>query len=98
MNANSQTLSHPDDWRAETLLRLDTSVLYTTLKARGQNDPGAAAAIPLVQEIASQACQRTKLIVRQMGEFTLHDSDHLFRVLHLMARLLPTDTIQQLSS
>lgn len=98
MNEKSKTLSHPDDWQAETLLRLDTSVLYTALKAKSPSDPAAVAALLLVQDAASYATQRTKTILRHMGEFTLHDSDHLFRVVHLMARLLPENVIQRLSA
>ena len=33
-----------------------------------------------------------------MGEFTLHDGDHLFRVLNLMEKLLTEQTIKNLSS
>jgi hypothetical protein len=33
-----------------------------------------------------------------MGEFTLHDGDHLFRVLHLMEKLLTEQIIKSLSS
>ena len=51
-----------------------------------------------VHEAAYYTAQRTKTIIRHMGEFTLHDSDHVFRVVHLMARLLPSDTIGKLSA
>lgn len=32
-----------------------------------------------------------------MGEFTLHDSSHQFRVLYLMEKLVPESTIKNLS-
>lgn len=33
-----------------------------------------------------------------MGEFTLHDGDHLFRVLHLMEHLIPEDQIEKFTT
>ncbi|RUA29133.1 MAG: metal-dependent phosphohydrolase, partial [Bacteroidetes bacterium] len=85
-----------DDYKEEFLLRLKKSELYKALKKNCSDKD--ANVIPLVEDCTSYAFQRTKTIVRHMGEFTLHDGDHLFRVLNLMERLIPTETIDELTS
>ncbi|HEY4261153.1 MAG TPA: hypothetical protein VGM98_13395, partial [Schlesneria sp.] len=87
-----------DDWRADTQSRLEKNSLYIRLKQLSETDSAASATVSLVQEAAHYACNRTKTIVRHMGEFTLHDADHLFRVLHLIERLVPNGVIDQLSA
>jgi hypothetical protein len=85
-----------DDYKEEFLPRLKKSALYIALENKcSEKDPDV---ITLVQNTTSYAFQRTKTIIRHMGEFTLHDGDHLFRVLHLMERLIPEETIKKLSS
>lgn len=78
-----------DDWKAETKQGLERSGVYQALKAKCQHDSAGSHVIALVDEATYYAFQRTKTIVRHMGEFTLHDGDHLFRVLSLMERLIP---------
>jgi hypothetical protein len=86
-----------DDWKAETQLRLNSSLIYTTLQSKCNDDKTIGAQVlSLVNEAVSWAYQRTKTIVRHMGEFTLHDGDHLFRVLNLMERLLSEHNIKKL--
>lgn len=85
-----------DDYKDEYLLRLKKSELYNALKENCSDKD--ANVIPLVEDCTSYAFQRTKTIVRHMGEFTLHDGDHLFRVLNLMERLIPKETIDELTS
>lgn len=86
-----------DDWRAETQTRLPKSALYRSLKAKCERDPAGAQVLTLVDEATFFAFQKTKLILMHMGEFTLHDGDHLFRVLLLMEKLLSTEQIAKLS-
>ncbi|WP_116772262.1 HD domain-containing protein [Maribacter litoralis] len=85
-----------DDYKDEFLLRLKKSALYKALVNKCSEKDSDV--ITLVQNTTSYAFQRTKTIIRHMGEFTLHDGDHLFRVLHLMERLIPEETIIKLSS
>jgi molecular chaperone HtpG len=87
-----------DDWRAETLTRLPQSNLYQKLRALGATDPAASQALELVHDATFYAFQKTKAILRHMGEFTLHDGDHLFRVLLLMDRLLSKDQVEELTA
>ncbi|WP_203296425.1 HD domain-containing protein [Luteirhabdus pelagi] len=85
-----------DDYKDEFLPRLHKSELFRVLNKKCSDKDTAA--ISLVEDCASYAFQRTKTIVRHMGEFTLHDGDHLFRVLNLMERLVPKESINELTS
>ncbi len=84
-----------DDHKEEFLPRLKNSLLYRTLVVK--SDDKDREVIILVEKLISYSIQRTKTIVRHMGEFTLHDADHLFRVLFLMEKLLPQNVIENLS-
>lgn len=86
-----------DDWRAETQSRLEQSKFFITLKDKCSKDSCGNQVLTLVDDATFYAFQRTKTILRHMGEFTLHDGDHLFRVLALMERLLTSDQIEELS-
>lgn len=85
-----------DDYKDEFLLRLQKSLIYETLKAKCLEKDNEV--ITLIDSAVSYAFQRTKTIIKHMGEFTLHDGDHLFRVLNLMEKLLSEKTIKNLSS
>lgn len=85
-----------DDYKDEILPRLVKSNIYSTLKSNCKEKDNEV--IALVDEAVKYAYDRTKTIIRHMGEFTLHDSDHLFRVLYLMETLLTEKNICKLSS
>jgi hypothetical protein len=85
-----------DDYKDEYLLRLQKSLIYETLKAKCNDKDAEVTA--LVESAVLYAFHRTKTIIKHMGEFTLHDGDHLFRVLNLMEKLLTEQTIKNLST
>ncbi len=85
-----------DDYKDEFLLRLQKSLIYDTLKTKCYDKDTEV--MTLVDSAVSYAFQRTKTVIKHMGEFTLHDGDHLFRVLHLMEKLLTEQSIKNLSS
>ncbi len=87
----------PDDWRAGTQLRLEKSLLFTQLKSKCEPDPSGPHILALIDDAVNYCTQRTKLVVRHLKEYTLHDEDHLFRVLTLMERLIPKETLDELS-
>ncbi len=89
-------MSH-DDWRAETQTRLPKSAIYLTLQEKCKDDAAGHQVLELVDEATIYAYQKTKTILMHMGEFTLHDGDHLFRVLMLMEKLLSPEQINELS-
>jgi hypothetical protein len=86
-----------DDWKAEIKTRLPKSKLYSFLQEKCKNDPAGTQVLALVDDATYYAYQRTKTIVRHMGEYTLHDGDHLFRVLSLMERLLSDEQLDVLN-
>ncbi|MFT6914736.1 MAG: molecular chaperone HtpG [Motiliproteus sp.] len=89
-------MSH-DDWREETQGRLAKSAIYLELQKKCKEDSAGNQALELIDEATFYAYQRTKTILMHMGEFTLHDGDHLFRVLILMEKLLSPKKIEELS-
>ncbi|MBL3548125.1 ATP-binding protein [Chryseobacterium sp. KMC2] len=84
-----------DDFKDEYLPRLNKSYLYQTITKKCSEKDSEV--IALINDIVSYSLNRTKTIIKHMGEFTLHDSEHLFRVLLLMEKLLPEDVIENLS-
>ncbi|MCC4787693.1 ATP-binding protein [Vibrio splendidus] len=86
-----------DDWQAETKSRLVKSAIYLELQKKCKDDDAGHQVLELVDNATFYAFQKTKTILRHMGEFTLHDGDHLFRVLILMERLLSPEKIEELS-
>lgn len=84
-----------DDYNDIFLPRLEQSEIYSVLKKKCRAKDSKV--IGLIDEAVFYAYQRTKTIITHMGEYTLHDSDHLFRVLHIMERLLQKKNIKQLS-
>ena len=86
-----------DDWRDETQTRLAKSAIYLALKSKCDGKPAGIQVLSLVDDATTYAFQKTKTILRHMGEFTLHDGDHLFRVLLLMEKLLSQEEISKLT-
>lgn len=85
-----------DDYKDEYFPRLERSLIFKALVEK-TNDKDKEVQI-LVEQAIEYSFQRTKTIVKHMGEYTLHDSDHLFRVLNLMERLLGSTVINNLSA
>ena len=85
-----------DNYKDEFLPRLQQSIIYNTLKDKCIEKDSEV--IALVDDAIFYTVQQTKSIIRHMGEFTLHDSDHLFRVLHLMELIITKETVKKLSS
>ncbi len=86
-----------DDWHEETKLGLNKSLLYKTLKNKCGSDPAGDHVLSLVDQATYYAYQRTKTILRHMGQFTLHDGTHLFRVLKIMEKLIPIEALEHFS-
>lgn len=86
-----------DDWREETKSRLKNSSLYQALVSKCRTE-GADQVVVLVDDVCNYSYHKTKTILRYMGEFTIHDGDHLFRVLGLMEKLLSEENIPKLST
>lgn len=66
-------------------------------KSEGHGDAVEASVVKLVNDIVTDACDLSKTIIKYMPEYTLHDETHLFRVLTIMERLIPSVTLNKLS-
>ncbi len=86
-----------DDWLEEITPRLKKSVIYTVFEEKSKDDDAGDHVKSLVKDAVSYANNRSKTIIRNMPEFTLHDSEHLFKVLRLMEKILGKENIQELS-
>jgi hypothetical protein len=95
MSISNKYIDTLDDWKSEYLPRLEKSYIYSSLKENCAHTDVEVTA--LVENAVAYSIQRTKTIIKHMGEYTLHDDVHLFRVLYLMERLLTKDIINNLS-
>jgi hypothetical protein len=95
MNGENRHIDTLDDWKSEFLPRLQKSYIYSSLEQNCNSEDKEV--IVLVENVVAFSIQRTKTILRHMGEYTLHDDVHLFRVLYLMERLLTKEIIDNLS-
>lgn len=79
--------------------QLTESNIYLMLKIKcaNLNDDVSAHTLSIVNRIVSESCQLSKMIIKYMPEYTLHDETHLFRVLLIMERLIPEQTLNKLS-
>ena len=88
------------DWKTEIESRLEKSQIYKTLEHQ-LTATGAAIKsqqFNLLFECVDYAYQKSKLILKYMPEYTLHDGEHLFRVLYLMEKIITKERIKKLSS
>lgn len=88
------------DWKAEIELRLAKSNIYKVLEENLESEGKAIKSqqISLVFESVDYAYQKSKLILKYMPEYTLHDGEHLFRVLYLMEKIITIEKLKQLST
>lgn len=84
------------DWRPEVLEQLSNSLFYKELKKR--QDMAVNSLLADIENSCYYAFQRTKIIIRYMEQYTLHDGDHLFRVLKLMEKLVSSEKVSELSN
>ncbi|YCA46024.1 ATP-binding protein (plasmid) [Bacillus sp. JZ8] len=87
-----------ETWKSEITSLLSHSPIYRRLHNLSLEDEGANQLKVLVIEGVDYAIQRSKLIIDSMKEYTLHDVDHLTRVLQHMGRLIPEKTLNNLNS
>ncbi len=86
-----------DAWREETRLRLKASELYKVLSEKCESDDAGSQVLSLVDESSFYAYHRLKTVLKNMGEYTLHDGDHIFQVLRIMELILGKENLEQLS-
>lgn len=88
------------DWKNEIELRLAKSNIYKILEEKLDSEGKSIKSqqINLVFESVDYAYQKSKLIIKYMPEYTLHDGEHLFRVLYLMEKIITVDKLKKLST
>ncbi|WP_256758448.1 ATP-binding protein [Cohnella sp. WQ 127256] len=92
------TVNANDDWRPEVVNHLNTSVFYNELISRQGANSAVGSLITIINDSCYYAYQRTKVIIRYMEQYTLHDGDHLFRVLKLMEKIVPVEEVKELGN
>ncbi len=85
-----------EDWKQDIKLLLEQSPIYIRLRELAQDDLAVNELLTILFNAVDYACDRTRLVIRHMDEYTLHDEKHLFRVLQHMARLIPDSTLKNL--
>ena len=85
------------DDKTAYIQQLEKSKLYQILRQKCNSDSEGTDILSVVHDTVYDCCTRTKLIVRYMKQYTLHDELHLFRVLFIMELLIPDDLINSLS-
>jgi len=75
------------------------SKIYIKLKEKAQleGDSIDSKICATIYDCVKYSYDKAKLIVKYMPEYTLHDSEHLFRVLGLMERIIPYQQLEKLS-
>jgi len=96
----STSTAPKDDYLSEILDRLSNSKIFNFFQQQCdiKHDTAGPALFSQLLEAANYSLQRHKMIISHMGEFTLHDADHLFRMLHLMELIIPDETLEHLST
>lgn len=85
-----------DDWLDEIEPRIKNSYIYNKFESMCKDDPAGDHAKVLVKDCITYSYHRSKTIIRNLPEFTLHDGEHLFRVLNIMERLLTKPNVDNL--
>ncbi|MRG45691.1 metal-dependent phosphohydrolase [Chitinophaga sp. SYP-B3965] len=87
------------DWRSEIELRLAKSLIYQTFieKATAEGDAIKGQVTSIVYDGVKDAYEKSKLILKYMPEYTLHDGEHLFRVLYNMEKIISKERVALLS-
>jgi len=80
----------------EIVQKLASNNLYIQLKENCKDVDKDV--LTLVEKAVSYSSKRTKTVLRNMGQYTLHDEDHLFRVLKIMELLISATEIEKLST
>src|SRR5258705_5187210 len=77
-------------------MELRTSSLYKRLTEAASQDPVVNRLLLCVEDCFEDAVNRTKSVIKHMPQYTLHDEVHLLRVVDIMGRLIPKETVERL--
>lgn len=77
--------------------KLESSVLYKQLKTKCAKLECGPHVLALVHEVGQYALQKSKTVIKNMPEFTLHDEDHIFDMFFIIGKLIPQKTLSFMS-
>lgn len=87
-----------DTYKENILPRLENRAIYRKLLEKSAVTSSLDGEVKTLIHTATEfACNRSKLIIKYMPEYTLHDQEHLFKVLQLMEKLIPEELLNKLS-
>lgn len=86
-----------DIYKENILPRLENSVIYKRLIEKIALNRALEGEVEnTIHQAIEYAYNRAKLIIKYMPQYTLHDEEHLFKVLYLMGKLIPHDLLGKL--
>jgi uncharacterized protein YeaO (DUF488 family) len=77
--------------------KFKNSKVFKELEEKCSKSPEYAEIIALVQASGDYAVNKSKTIVKNMPEFTLHDIEHFFNMLYIIGKLIPKESLKKLS-
>lgn len=87
-----------DDYNDEILPRLRKNNLYELFNEKCANDGDGKKMQAILIDGVKYCYYKTKAIIIHMPEYTLHDSEHLFRVLHIMGKIISNEVLEKLTA
>ena len=87
-----------DIYKENILSRLASRAIYQKLLEKISSNNGIDGEVKdTIHKAVEFAYNRAKLIIKYMPEYTLHDEEHLFKVLHLIEKLIPGELLDNLN-
>jgi hypothetical protein len=87
-----------DTYKENILSRLKDRGIYQKLISKSSLNNGIDGEVKdTIHKAVEFAYNRAKLIIKHMPEYTLHDEEHLFKVLQLMEKLIPEELLDNLN-
>lgn len=77
--------------------KLKSSTIYKALKEKCSVSDRYSEVITLIQQVGDYSLNKSKTIIKNMPEFTLHDEEHIFNMLFIIGKLIPKTTLDYMS-
>lgn len=79
-------------------MKLSKNILYRELLRRSKEDASLLEVLTLINNVGSYSLDISKSIIMNMGEYTLHDENHIFNMLYLAGKLISEETLAAIST
>lgn len=77
--------------------KLNNSIVYKLLREKCRESDNDSKVLALIQDVGEYSLAKLKTVIKNMPEYTLHDEEHVFHMLHIIGKILPENVIKQLS-